>query len=368
MAANIFIGKVDRSGRGRESCHSIFRLIGKNEDALTYALGYLLAHDKRLCLDILKCKNIFEKKRGKNWDKLLKDYSIHLQEVTEPKGGRRDIVIHAPNLRVVIEAKIGGTIPSIEQIRKYTEEFRDHKEDRKAIVALTRDTRPAEIEHQISRECATEGINFYTLRWHEVYEIVRKRSHSGMDSTELSYLYNEFIRFFKEDYDMKYYEHEVRVQDVDEENAKIYREGRMYIGSYSEALYFAPYFTGGLGITHVSRVIEVKKAKVDESVFEIFARDFDKDNPDYKDNWGKWREGLKLILERAKLPGKGSGKGGGFYGKEGTFWFLGEPIKIREEPLRKSKTFFMIPRNFSLRFDELLTLPELGKSISDSES
>lgn len=355
--ANIYIGKVDGSGQRLTSCRSIFRLIGNDEDALTYSLGYLLAHDKQLCSDILKCNSIFKKKSDIGWDMLLKDYSIHLQEVTEQKGGRRDIVIDSPRLRVVIEAKIGGAIPSKEQIRKYIEEFIGHEKDHKVIIALV-DSGSTE---QISQECTDSGITFYSLRWRKIFEIVQKRSHSKRNSPEMCYLYNQFIRFLKEDYRMGFYDVEVKVQDVDEENAKIYYEG-MYIGSPSEALYFAPYFThGGGGITHVSRVIRSVKTKIDDSVFNVFDRDFDKNDSEYKEHGARWRRGLDLILKRAKRKGEK----GGFYGKECTLYFLGEPIPLGRK-LLKSKSFRQIPPFFSLRFDELLTLKELGSPKLDS--
>jgi len=365
MVASIYIGKVDGSGQRPTSCRSVFRLIGNNEDALTYSLGYLLAHDKRLCSDILKYKNTFKKKNEITWDMLLKGYSIHLQEITERKGGRRDIVIDFPRLRAVIEAKIGGAIPGKEQIRKYMDEFTNHAQDHKVIIALVRDSVSTErVSEDLSQECADNGITFYSLHWCEIIELVQKCSRSKENSPdEMHYLYGQFTRFFKEDYRMGFYDVEVKVQDVDEENRKIYMEGQMYVGGPTEALYFAPYFTRGRGITHVSRVIRSMRTKVDDSVFDAFHRDINKDDPEYKQHWTKWRKGLELILKRAKRPKE---KKGGFYGKECTLYFLGQPIRVRRQPLLKSKSFRQIPPFFSLRFDQLLTLKELGSPKLDS--
>lgn len=360
MPAAIYIGKITELEKKLTSCHSIFRLIGNNEDALTRSLGYLLAHDRRLCLDILKFNNIFKKKRTTTWETLLADYSIRLQEVTEPKGGRRDIVIDSKHLRIVIEAKIGRAHPTSAQIEKYIGEFRGHERDHKAIIALVRDSRPTK---PISEECARNGIVFYALRWRDILEILQ-RAADRKSPPDTKHLYEQFLMFAKEDYKMGFYDVEVKVQDVDEENAKIYHEGRMYIGSPVEALYFAPYFTGGGGITHVSRVVHLVQATIDESMSDLLRREFDSNNPEYAEHWKYWEQGLALILQRAKRRGRK----GGFYGEEGNLHFLGEPISVRsgKKALLKSNVFRQIPRHYSLRFDQLLTLEKLGSPKTKS--
>jgi len=359
MTANIYINKVDKSGKSPDSCHSIFRLVGKDENALTYSLGYLLAHDKQLCLDILKSTKILQKKRGKNWDKFLENYSIRLQEYTKLGGGFRDIVIYAPgNLRVVLEAKIGKGIPGIQQIRKYVDEFHGYKDNIKAIIALTRNPFPKDVEILMERECAVYDIKFCVLQWHNIIEIVKKHNHNKSDFCELNYLYDEFLKFIKEDYEMTYYGVEVKVQDVDMKNAEIYRKGWMYVGSPSEALYFAPYFTGGKGITLTSRVIHEEPTIIDDSIIDRYKKESESASPELKVNWGKWNLGLHLIVERAKLPKE---EGGGFYGKNATLYFLDRPFQIRKTPLVKSKAFPQIPPYYSLRFDQLITLEEIGR-------
>ena len=49
LAARLSIGK--NLEKGIRPVESIFRLIGKDEDALTYALGFLLAHDPDFCVE-----------------------------------------------------------------------------------------------------------------------------------------------------------------------------------------------------------------------------------------------------------------------------------------------------------------------------
>ena len=48
----LYIGKNHR-GKTTKPVQSIFRLSGSNEDALTYALGFLLARDHEFCFKLV---------------------------------------------------------------------------------------------------------------------------------------------------------------------------------------------------------------------------------------------------------------------------------------------------------------------------
>jgi len=112
----LFIGK---KGGESEGVHSIFRLIGKNEDALTYALAYAFEMNHPLLIDFLKEIKVLEAKQGRSYR--LKNLKICLQEHDfNGKAGRRDIAIEFDDTRVVIEAKIDGSIPTEDQVLKYT--------------------------------------------------------------------------------------------------------------------------------------------------------------------------------------------------------------------------------------------------------
>ena len=76
--------------------------------------------------------------------------------------------------------------------------------------------------------------------------------------------------------------------------------------------------------------------------------------PDLAGRWTeRWKKkGLEKIIERA-LTEKWDNNPHKLY-------FLDKPFEIREKPLLKAKTFHQIPRNFTLRLDELNQLNELG--------
>ena len=95
---------------------SVFRLAGKDEDALTYALGFLLSQDSDFCTHFIRKLKVAKHKR------LSPNYSIRLQEFTQKEFGRRDVTIETEKVRIVIEAKIRGAEPTVEQLVQYGEE------------------------------------------------------------------------------------------------------------------------------------------------------------------------------------------------------------------------------------------------------
>lgn len=126
----LYLGKNHQGSA--DPVQSIFRLAGSDEDALTFALGFLLAHDHAFGAAMVRHLCISPRKP------LKPGYSVYLQEVTDPGFGRRDIVIEGSGTRIVIEAKVGGAEPTAKQLLKYGEEANLwEKFDGRAVVALT---------------------------------------------------------------------------------------------------------------------------------------------------------------------------------------------------------------------------------------
>ena len=67
---------------GQTPVQSIFRLAGNDEDALTYALGFLLAHDADLCQKFVRLCGV------KPAGAFKCDYIIRLQEASGRFGRR----------------------------------------------------------------------------------------------------------------------------------------------------------------------------------------------------------------------------------------------------------------------------------------
>ena len=331
--------------REDRTVQSIFRLIGNDEDALTYALGFLLAHDPLFCVKVVRLCGI------KASGRLRDSYTIHLQEVTDRRFGRRDIVIEAANLCVVLEAKIGTSEPTVGQLLKYADEKSLWENfSTKAIVALTQVELRSSTLDKTRSKLSDKGITCSAVQWHQIIELALGHVPS-VDSEVSRYLFDEFVRYARKDYNnMGYHDAEVLILDVNPHNAKIFKERWLYVGSLKDKrapLYFAPYFTPGIGITHISRVADTKLVKLSEGP-EAIDVGTDEQRKRWRAGWSDFR---------------GTGPSEGAEDIELRLFLLEEPISFRTTPLTK-KSFNstepskmipqQIPRAFSLRFDELL--------------
>ena len=339
----LYIGK--NHSEDTFSVQSIFRLAGSDEDALTSALGFLLAYDRSFCSKLIRRLRVARRLT------LEPDYSVHLQEVTDSRFGRRDIVIEDSRVRIVLEAKIGGAEPTVGQLLKYGTEHKLWKQyETRGIVALTQVKLAAVTRKIVEDKLWEQGIRFINMQWSEVVDLALGYKPSN-DSEVSRYLLDQFIRYIRSDYQMGYYDAEILIQDVNPLNAKIFEEGWMYVTTSRDKkapLYFSPYFTKqgkNTGISMISRVMDteivVLAEKQDVSV-----------NAQSAACLQKWRNGLDMV--KKEYPEH----------MEARLLYLDCPITLWKSPLLK-KTFNamgplkqipnQIPKGFSLRFDELLS-------------
>ena len=327
---------------------SIFRLAGSDEDALTYALGFLLAHDRNFCAELIRLLRVAPRRT------LSTGYSVHLQEVTAPGFGRRDIVIEDGEMRIVLEAKIGGAEPTTGQLRKYADEYNLWKKfKRRGVVALTQVELSAATRKEVQAILSEKAIQFSNVQWHEVVGLAL--NHRPVDGSEASrYLFDEFIRYIMRDYRMGYYDAEILIQDVNPRNAEIFTECWMYVTSLKDKkapLYFAPYFTKQgekSGIHMISRVRDT------DVVMLAGNQDVAVDSPS-GEHLERWRRGLAEFRRLAKEVG--------FSDYEVRLFYLDRPITFATTPITKKsfndsgpskKIPSQIPKGFSLGFDDLL--------------
>ena len=347
----LYIGK---KYEGAAPVQSIFRLAGNDEDALTYALGFLLARDPIFCRKLVRLIRRVGVAVPRAFER---DYSVHLQEITGRGYGRRDIAIVAGKMRIVIEAKVGGAEPTADQLLKYAAESELWDQFRtRAIVALTKVELAAATKEEAHSKLSDMGITFSSLQWHQVAKLVLDHQHS--DDSEVSrYLFDEFRRYIRRHYDVGYYDAEILIQDVNPKNAEIFKEGWMYVTAPRDKkapLYFAPYFTrqgANSGISVISRVRDANIVVLAETETVL-------DAPS-SEHLERWQRGLAMLRKRAEEEGFSHG--------EVRLLFLDQPISIGTTPLTKkaSKEAGMskqipsqIPKGFTLRFDDLLrTLP-----------
>jgi len=374
MAAPIYFHKEPRPHTA-----NVYRLVGRNEDALTYALGHLMAIDDGFMLEVLKGVGVLRKVQGKQYKAYRENYTVYLQEQRDAgPSGRRDIVIEAGGprgLRVVVEAKIGRGQPDACQLLRYTvgcdcgrhrpeaaERIRQTWGDRKEkfIVALTRDTLGSEVSRRVLSKLGGSGIELRAGQWHQILTVALDRRRQVQGDTPQSLFLGQFVNFFKEHYEMNTYQAEVMVKKVAPRNAEIYFDGYMYVGNSKDIqlpLYFAPYFTNRCleevpkvekaGINHVSRVLRVREIQVGDL----------KENPesaaDYEIRadryWERWQRGLHAIAQRARDEQ--------WSGSVNQLYFLSEPASLNRTVVGPRQ----IPPGFRTTLLDLLTKDTLVK-------
>lgn len=113
---------------------SPFGLLGSDENALSFALGYTLQQSPDLLHWFLKEIGIKGIRRSS-----LKNIRLDLQRHRsgDAKAGITDIEIRLPgSFHIIIEAKVGLGIPSIYQCQKYLPRFDDNTEPVQILVTM----------------------------------------------------------------------------------------------------------------------------------------------------------------------------------------------------------------------------------------
>jgi hypothetical protein len=195
---------------------SIFRLIGKDENALTFALGYAFSQDTNFLIDFLKHTQIIQKIQGKNYLNEFVDLSVALQKYNDNNSGIKDILIETKKLRVVIEAKTDNSFPTEKQITKYADNQINknwEKHDSKYILILTR--RQVNINNYTSIEKKLDevGITLKFSTWADIYGLLRKNLFNK-PSTIQEFILTELTQFITKDYEVNIIEQEVLYRKV----------------------------------------------------------------------------------------------------------------------------------------------------------
>ena len=158
---------------------------------------------------------------------------------------------------------------------------------------------------------------------------------------------------------MRFQDVEVRIQDVNPENEKIFENGWMYVSNSlgnKVPQYFAPYFINECinpGLSRISRVLHL----VDYKVEDLLAKQIEPPQAPSQQHHSNWHNGLIAIRYRAvteEWKPQSSGK----------LFYLDRPESFRSPPLTKqiynnTNPVKMIPPTvpigFTLTFGELLS-------------
>jgi hypothetical protein len=170
-----------------QEIESIFDLLGHNENGLTYALGWVLSNNQMFLRELVK--------RVSNKKFECRTFEVRLQEFQIKDHGYTDIELLIDDcLFIIIEAKIGWTLPKQMQIGRYVSRFKPYN---------TEYTKKFLILSECRREYATESLNqlkskipLEYLSWHEINTLIQEVS--KVSSIKERRLASEFRKYFQE--------------------------------------------------------------------------------------------------------------------------------------------------------------------------
>jgi hypothetical protein len=236
-----------------------FGLLGKDENALTFAFGFTMQQCPVLLQRFLSSIGI----RGMRINTLQKA-EILLQE--KDRNGITDLEIKVPNeLYIIVEAKVRLRVPTINQCRRYIQKLKAANERAKRLVIIL-DCDPGPI---ISEYCSknSDCASFLTgIHWSDLnrYQI---NSTKAIDANEQLRWLQHFFRFMNEEYHMKSFTDEVWIPPAStrplwKDGKSLYDthiQGRIYYHNRftnRKPLYIA--FHAGGEVKYIQRVLRIE--------------------------------------------------------------------------------------------------------------
>lgn len=179
-----------------------FGLLGTDENALTFALGYTMQQCPRLLQMFIRDIGL----RGFQLNSLLKA-EIRLQK--HRKEGITDIEVRFPSrVHLIIEAKVGLNIPTLGKCKEYIEALKSSKErERKLVILLEADTIPTlDLYRRQDKDCkefllAYQWVKLLDMRNSLTYEFPENRNEGKW--------IRAFFDFLEKEFEMKSYTTEV---------------------------------------------------------------------------------------------------------------------------------------------------------------
>lgn len=183
-----------------------FGLLGTDENALTFALGYTFQQ----CPALLQW---FLRQIGISGVQIrsLRNATIELQRHRSGNSaeGITDIEIHLKGqFHVIIEAKVGLGIPSLEQCCKYLPRFEKTNEPVKKLVALTQSPDES-FRESYSKQAPALSERFVVFNWLTILpECIRLMMGDSLGADAKAWV-RSFYQFLDEEYRMKAFTTEV---------------------------------------------------------------------------------------------------------------------------------------------------------------
>ena len=150
---------------------TVFDLLGRRENDMTYALGWGLARSDAMLRGML--------------DRIAPDVPfeapalVDLQEHDSDDRGYTDIEILAPTIHVIVEAKRGWRPPSAGQLQRYEARLARGGRPSQWIAILTQNGAESIVQHQLGDWKAPPPVKTRVLGWSDVVSVARRASHGG---------------------------------------------------------------------------------------------------------------------------------------------------------------------------------------------
>ncbi len=191
--------------------NSPFGLLGTDENALSFALGYTFQQ----CLPLLQW---FLKQIGVAgvYRSSLQQVRIDLQRSATGQG-ITDIEIHLPgHFHVIVEAKVGLAVPTIDQCRKYLPRFRTTKEPIQKLVAVVQSPDQTFVKEygQHDKQLSKRLVRFIWPRL--VPECIRLMMGTSLAPGEREWI-RGFYNFLDQEFGMKAFTTEVWILAISTE-------------------------------------------------------------------------------------------------------------------------------------------------------
>lgn len=150
---------------------TVFDLLGHDENDMTASLGWALAHNSAL-LDRFVA-------RVAPGVSLTEPPAIELQKHDRADGGFTDIELLAPELHVIVEAKIGWDPPSHAQLQRYENRFAKTTAPAKRVVVLTQNGAERVVRHRLGTWAPAPSISLAVVGWSDLVTMARLASREG---------------------------------------------------------------------------------------------------------------------------------------------------------------------------------------------
>jgi hypothetical protein len=145
--------------RNAREVETIFDLFGRDENDLTGALGWCMAKVPSLTTALLHCA----------LPQAATPRKIHLQRHDQDRGFT-DIEIQGDGYLLIVEAKVGWTLPSLSQLQRYIARF-SAGSTRRAFLILS-DCSPSYAARHLPTEI--EGVPIVFRSWEKMQQMCRK--------------------------------------------------------------------------------------------------------------------------------------------------------------------------------------------------